>query len=508
MRIVHFILGRCNPDSANGVDKTAYYLSKTQTSMGHQVSLAAGDSESPPLGSKCRTLTKSRPILHQHLSLCPPVGEQVQELIPDRELQQFLEALNGSLVLRNHDFRASLVQGGDVDVLVSDRNSAEELLFRYLGPPLWKASQSYLCGYFYPWGQIDLWNSLEWRGAVFVSVGSVLKQSESSHFGFARPRLAHEALVSWFTCLLWTGVSEDRYEGVIVDAAQKDGVAFRQALIHAVGPFWGERLWHVASEGRPGSAARWVRALRRMVFFHALLREPSKTLRGCFRFWKRSVSFRLRPPLPWLAVLGSDGSGKSTILEMLNARHPHGFGFKGVRVFHWRPGVVRPSRGTGPVTNPHGQHTHGCLISIAKLAFFLFDWLLGYWTHLVHLRAKGYLVAFDRHYLDILVDPVRYRYGGPTWLARLVARLVPKPDLVIFLEAPVELLRSRKQEVPAEEVGRQRKAYLDLVLGLRNGHVVDASKPVSGVVGQVEKIIFDWMARRAPRFEGVKKVGG
>ena len=47
MRIVHFILGRCNPDSANGVDKTAYYLSKTQTSMGHQVSLAAGDSESP-----------------------------------------------------------------------------------------------------------------------------------------------------------------------------------------------------------------------------------------------------------------------------------------------------------------------------------------------------------------------------------------------------------------------------------------------------------------------------
>lgn len=39
MRIVHFLLGRCNPDSANGVDKTVYYLSKHQAALGHDVAV-------------------------------------------------------------------------------------------------------------------------------------------------------------------------------------------------------------------------------------------------------------------------------------------------------------------------------------------------------------------------------------------------------------------------------------------------------------------------------------
>jgi len=37
MKIVHLIQGRCNPDSANGVDKTVYHLSVQQAAMGHDV---------------------------------------------------------------------------------------------------------------------------------------------------------------------------------------------------------------------------------------------------------------------------------------------------------------------------------------------------------------------------------------------------------------------------------------------------------------------------------------
>ncbi|TVL98273.1 MAG: hypothetical protein CV087_21580 [Candidatus Brocadia sp. WS118] len=39
MKILHFLLGRCNPNSANGVDKAAYYLSKAQAEKGHTVYL-------------------------------------------------------------------------------------------------------------------------------------------------------------------------------------------------------------------------------------------------------------------------------------------------------------------------------------------------------------------------------------------------------------------------------------------------------------------------------------
>ena len=39
MRIAHFALGRTNPEAADGIDKTVYYLSRAQADMGHSVRL-------------------------------------------------------------------------------------------------------------------------------------------------------------------------------------------------------------------------------------------------------------------------------------------------------------------------------------------------------------------------------------------------------------------------------------------------------------------------------------
>jgi glycosyltransferase involved in cell wall biosynthesis len=39
MRIAHFCIGRCNPESANGVDKTVYFLSRAQATLGHDVAV-------------------------------------------------------------------------------------------------------------------------------------------------------------------------------------------------------------------------------------------------------------------------------------------------------------------------------------------------------------------------------------------------------------------------------------------------------------------------------------
>ena len=39
LRIAHFILGRCNPDSANGVDQAVYHFARTQAALGHPVAV-------------------------------------------------------------------------------------------------------------------------------------------------------------------------------------------------------------------------------------------------------------------------------------------------------------------------------------------------------------------------------------------------------------------------------------------------------------------------------------
>jgi len=47
MRVAHVIWGRCNPESANGVDKAVYYLSKHQAALGAQVAVFSFTSKEP-----------------------------------------------------------------------------------------------------------------------------------------------------------------------------------------------------------------------------------------------------------------------------------------------------------------------------------------------------------------------------------------------------------------------------------------------------------------------------
>ncbi len=64
MRIVHFLLGRCNPDSANGIDKTVYYLSKNQATLSHDVAVFSLTHKSPiPIGGVMVKAFKPRTFL-------------------------------------------------------------------------------------------------------------------------------------------------------------------------------------------------------------------------------------------------------------------------------------------------------------------------------------------------------------------------------------------------------------------------------------------------------------
>ena len=74
---------------------------------------------------------------------------------------------------------------------------------------------------------------------------------------------------------------------------------------------------------------------------------------------------------------------------------------------------------------------------------------------------------------------------------------VPGPDLVILLDAPPEVLRSRKQGVPLAEVVRQRTAYLKLARLLPSTAVVNAAQPAEDVIHDTVEVIVDHLSGRA-----------
>jgi thymidylate kinase len=218
-----------------------------------------------------------------------------------------------------------------------------------------------------------------------------------------------------------------------------------------------------------------------------LRRWTSGMMRAALRWWRADRGLSV-------AFLGPDGCGKSSVVDAV--RRNLAPAFVGTERRTFPPGLLR--RATGSNESPHAQRPRSFLSSSVRAVFY---WLT-YCTlgHLWLIRpaiARGTLVVHDRHLVDALVDPRRYRYGGPAWLLRVIWRLVPKPDLVILLDAPADVIQARKQEVSAGETCRQLAAYRRLVSAMPNGHVVDAAMPLEEVVAAVQDLILGHLARRA-----------
>jgi len=196
----------------------------------------------------------------------------------------------------------------------------------------------------------------------------------------------------------------------------------------------------------------------------------------------------MKKNIRWIALLGVDGTGKSTVLRELQSALSE-LPYRGIKVFHRRPGVAYRTVQNPAVPVPHyGKPAYGSLASVLKLLVMVLDWHFGYWLRIRKQVRQGYLVIADRHsLLDLLADPLRYRYGGPRWLVQAFIRLVPMPDLVLLLNAPLEVLLARKSEIPADKLAELSEAYLRLSKQMSNFRVIDASQPLEDVVASVKE---------------------
>jgi thymidylate kinase len=229
----------------------------------------------------------------------------------------------------------------------------------------------------------------------------------------------------------------------------------------------------------------------------AMLRFPGRYMANLLRSQINRLSRIRRPDGISVAIVGPDGAGKSSAIEALS-RCMDGVFSRSVclgfapplhRLFHRR---------LHPTDQPHALPRRSLIVSLVRAVYWLFYCTVGYLF--VHVAlARSVLVLYDRHFLDILIDVKRYRYGGPAWIPRLIWHVMPKPDLVILLNAPPEVIQSRKQEVSFRETERQCEAYLSPVSSLPNGHVVDASQAQDAVVVDVSQIIFSYLSMRLLR---------
>jgi thymidylate kinase len=118
-----------------------------------------------------------------------------------------------------------------------------------------------------------------------------------------------------------------------------------------------------------------------------------------------------------------------------------------------------------------------------------------------YYQLRGLVVLYDRHYAFDYAPEIME--GSPDTPERRVHRwcmthLYPRPDLVIFLDAPGEVLFARKGESTAAELERRRQAFLRQGARLRNFVRVDATRPLEVVYAEVVEHVVRFHAG-APR---------
>lgn len=235
--------------------------------------------------------------------------------------------------------------------------------------------------------------------------------------------------------------------------------------------------------------------LRAHIANRLLRQAPVPFTTNALRSFAAMIGRFFRPRGLQVVLLGQDGAGKSSVIAALETGLTEVFASVQVRGF--APPLHRiVKRGPVKTDTPHALAARSPFVSMLRASYwFAYDCysrLASGW----HMR-RNRLVLYDRHFIDILIDPVRYRYGGPQWLPSLMARFMQKPDMVILLDAPAMVLHLRKPELAMPERERQRVAYLAVVKNRDDSHVVNANQPFDVVLRNVEETILVRLAARS-----------
>lgn len=219
-----------------------------------------------------------------------------------------------------------------------------------------------------------------------------------------------------------------------------------------------------------------------------------------------------------VALIGPDGAGKTTVARRLQDALP--FPVKSIYM-----GVnldtsslmlpttrlvvaLRRARGSRPnmigTVDPTRAEAHPRGIRKLRTVLRLLNWIAEEWFRQIVAwvyTRRGNVVVFDRHFF-----PDYYAYDIAETTARrpltnrvhgfLLRRVYPKPDLVICLDAPGDVLYARKEEATPEWLERRRLEYLEMENVLPHVAVVDASRPVGEVVRDVAGVIAEFRASR------------
>ena len=212
-----------------------------------------------------------------------------------------------------------------------------------------------------------------------------------------------------------------------------------------------------------------------------LVQNPFSGLVGISKF----LAFRLRDQVGsrgvFLSFSGPDGSGKTTVIDMVVEQLDAIFGEGAVTYAHFRPTVLpriaEVAKKAGAVNKvdidydqPHRAIPSGVWGSSARLGYYWLDYALGYFKTVRPVLKRREVILFDRYYYDMIADSFRSRISLPMPFLRFMGLLLPLPKYAFFICVDPEEIHRRKQELTMERIVELNARYSDLA---RRGWLIE-----------------------------------
>jgi thymidylate kinase len=358
--------------------------------------------------------------------------------------------------------------------------------------------------------EIDVGWDIRWKGISLIPPG-LLDHHRLWRKVFYTLQPGPEAAISLIKDLIYHGAVKEKYKPGIMEMIRMDRDGFLKTLTPTFGLPLVKELAELSIQGNWSRIDSLTSQFRRQAVFRALRHRPLAQLgRWAGFLWWNLLKF-FRPSGLFVVLMGPDGSGKSTVAEGLQAAlKPL---FPSSRYFHGHFGILPRLRDLGrllglkppqddagdrsvPEYSPeNGSARFGRLRSLAYLIYYAVDYLLGY-PLILYGKGRGELIIFDRYYYDYVTIG---RMSLPGWLLELVRRLIPNPDVVVYLKNDPEVLLSRKLELSREQLTRQSFACSQLISRLRQGQVVETTGSATETIAEVRQIIIRAMVKKGGR---------
>lgn len=342
----------------------------------------------------------------------------------------------------------------------------------------------------------DCFATFGWGGVVAIGNATLLEGTdESTLYHEAHP--AVEAVIDLFARLLPYGYVKEKYRKRVQTFFGQCPERVRTVMQEFLSPE------HAELVAEKVTAQDWagIEALHR-----DLLRDLHR-FGTTYTWWLRWHQLRKAWECPGIvmAIEGTDGSGKTTIIDGMRKVLANSYPEDSIVYYHWRPMVVASEHKKGEVSGavcsePHKNKPHGRVKSLLKLSICTLDYFFGYWCKVRWQAARGKVVVFDRYYYDFYLDKIRYRLTvSDAWL-RFFQLFVPEPDISFALTGDAEAIWQRKKELPIEEVQAQIDTLERHKKHFAHTVTVDVVHPIPEVVGRVSAAVLHTLAAHYPRF--------